>query len=77
MNTISNKAENILCHYDVGGIETIDVIGAKLSLEEFVGFCRGNVIKYVTRAGYKGGAAQDYKKAQYYLEALINKLEKP
>lgn len=32
-------------HYTFGGIETIDYLKAKLSPEEFAGFCRGNVLK--------------------------------
>ena len=58
-------------YYDVGGIPTIDYIGAKLSGEEYVGFLRGNVIKYISRAGYKGDALPDLKKAREYLDWLI------
>jgi hypothetical protein len=29
-------------HYKAGGIEAIDYIQAKLSPEEFAGYCRGN-----------------------------------
>jgi len=61
-------------HYKIGGIETIDIVKAKLSREEFIGFCKGNIIKYVTRANYKNGL-EDYKKAQWYLDKLIKELE--
>lgn len=57
-------------HYRQGGIETIDYIMAKLSNEEFIGFLKGNVIKYVTRERLKGGIT-DLRKAQYYLNKLI------
>ena len=57
-------------HYLTGGIETIDFIKAKLTLEEFRGFCKGNVIKYLSRAEHKGGI-EDYQKAKVYLEWLI------
>jgi len=57
-------------HYTAGGIETIDFIRAKLSREEFVGYCRGNVLKYVTRAPHKGGV-EDYRKAAVYLQWAI------
>lgn len=59
-------------HYKVGGIETIDYLQAKLSPEEFAGFCRGNALKYLSRAGHKDDAAQDYRKAIWYIERLIN-----
>ena len=61
-------------HYLTGGIETIDFIRAKLSPEEFRGYCKGNVIKYLSRAEHKGGV-DDYKKAQVYLRWLIEASE--
>lgn len=59
-------------HYTQGGIEVIDYIEAK-------GFDTNwnlaNVIKYVSRAGYKVSKIQDLKKAQFYLAREIKKLE--
>jgi hypothetical protein len=57
-------------HYTDGGIETIDYIRAKLSEEEFRGYCRGNALKYLSRAGKKGAAAEDHRKAVWYLSYL-------
>ena len=54
-------------HYCDGGIETIDYIRAKLTREEFIGYCKGNALKYISRAGKKGDAAEDLAKAQVYL----------
>jgi hypothetical protein len=59
-------------HYTTGGIEVIDVLRAKLSAEQFEGFCLGNAIKYLTRAGHKGPATVDYRKARWYLDELID-----
>jgi len=59
-------------HYKVGGIEAIDYIQAKLSKEEFAGYCRGNALKYLSRAGHKDDAAQEYRKAIWYIERLIS-----
>jgi len=59
-------------YYKVGGIETIDFIQAKLNKEEYKGFLKGNVIKYVSRAAHKGDEKGDYKKAVYYLNKLID-----
>lgn len=58
-------------HYTAGGIETIDYLQAKLSPEEYAGYCRGNVLKYVSRAGMKGSPLEDFEKAQVYLGRLI------
>jgi len=61
-------------HYTIGGIEVIDYIRAKLTPEEFIGFCRGNVLKYVSRAPHKGGV-EDLKKAKNYLDFWIETAE--
>ncbi len=60
-------------HYKKGGIETIDVLQAKLSPEEFEGFCIGNALKYITRRHYKGKARQDLEKAHWYLTRALGR----
>ncbi len=55
--------------------ETIKVLKAWLTPEEFRGFCKGNAIKYLNRAGKKGASLQDQQKAKWYLDYL-NELEK-
>lgn len=40
-------------HYKKG-IETIKIIRSKLTTEEYIGYLRGTLVKYVTRMGYKG-----------------------
>lgn len=62
-------------HYTHGGIETIDYMKAKLTPEAFVGFLQGNCIKYLSRAAHKGSPVEDFKKAQWYLNKLIQTLE--
>ena len=61
-------------HYQVGGIEVIDIFKAKFTPEEFKGVCKANILKYILRADYKNGLV-DYKKALVYLEWLIEALE--
>jgi hypothetical protein len=61
-------------HYASGSIECIDAIRAALTPEEFRGFCKGNVLKYVWRERLKGGAT-DLQKAEKYLQFL--QAEKP
>lgn len=59
-------------HYTHGGIEVIDAIEAW-----DLGFCLGNTVKYVARAGKKATESKldDLKKARWYLEREIQKLE--
>ena len=52
-------------HYKDKGIQPIVYIHANN-----LGFCAGNVVKYVTRYKTKGGAA-DIRKAIHYLELLL------
>lgn len=66
-----NDPVNSPPHYKVGGIEAIDYIQAKLSPEEFAGYCKGNIIKYLSRGRHKGTEAQDYQKAQWYCARLV------
>ena len=40
-------------YYDAGGIETINIIRAKLTSEQFQGFLLGNIIKYACRLNFK------------------------
>ena len=57
-------------HYMHGGIETIELIKAFLTPEEFRGYLKGNIIKYRERAPYKGQRELDYAKALKYWEWL-------
>jgi hypothetical protein len=66
-----NDPVNSPKHYKVGGIETIDYMEAKLSPEEFAGYCKGNALKYISRAGYKVDANEDIRKAIWYLNRLL------
>ena len=50
-----HDAVNHPSHYASGGIECISAIEAQLSPEEFQGYLRGNVVKYVWRWREKGG----------------------
>ena len=57
-------------HYAAGSIECIDAIEAQLSAEEFRGYLKGNVIKYLWREKHKGGV-ESLKKANWYLNKII------
>jgi len=57
-------------HYAAGSIECIDAIEAQLSAEEFRGYLKGNIIKYIWREKHKG-KIESLKKALWYLNRLI------
>ena len=66
---------NAPAHYATGNHETIEVIKEKLTKEQFIGYCMGNVSKYVLRCNLKGKFVEDLKKAQYYLNALVEAVD--
>ena len=57
-------------HYVDGGIECIEAIEAQLTPEEYRGYLKGNIAKYVWRERLKGGVTS-LQKAQWYLDRLI------
>ena len=58
-------------YYDAGGIELIDIIRAKLTPEQFDGFCMGNAIKYLCRCNFKHDTPErDLEKAGTYLAMM-------
>lgn len=58
-------------HYHAeSGVEVIDAVEAW-----GLGFCLGNVIKYVARSGHKGDAREDLQKALWYLVRELSKYE--
>jgi hypothetical protein len=61
-------------HYNQGGIECIDAIESMLTHEEFVGYLRGNSLKYRWRFRYKNGV-EDLRKAEWYENKLLKILE--
>lgn len=51
------------------GIECIEIV-------EHFGFCIGNAVKYLWRAGLKNDELEDLKKARWYVDREIKKREK-
>ena len=67
-------------YYKVGGFESIDIIKAKLTREEYIGYCKGNILKYTMRANYKGQHNTDCGKVRYYateLELACQEIDTP
>ena len=73
-HTVIADVVNHPSHYSSpGGFEAIKVIEAWE-----LGFCLGNTVKYISRAGKKGGpdkTIEDLKKAARYLARHIDNLE--
>ena len=57
-------------HYGNGQIECIDYLEDFMTTEEFIGYLRGNIGKYLHRWRYKNGL-EDLHKAEWYLKKLI------
>ena len=57
-------------HYNRGKYEVMDGIDDAGFTE---GFCLGNALKYILRAKHKENYMEDIKKAQWYLEYIIQR----
>lgn len=69
--TVEDDPVNHPPHYTQhpSGVECIDIT-------EHMNFCRGNAVKYIWRAGEKGSEIEDLKKARWYLDREIARIEK-
>ncbi|EIA8571052.1 DUF3310 domain-containing protein [Listeria monocytogenes] len=72
MKNENNDNVNNPAHYIAGGIETLDYIKAKV--KDYPSYVAGNILKYVSRYEHKNGI-EDLKKAQFYLNDLIEWME--
>ena len=61
-------------HYKHGKKETIEVIRDCMTSDEYHGYLKGNVLKYVSRYKFKGEPLEDLQKAQWYLNRLIKEV---
>ena len=57
-------------HYNFAKKETIKIIEEYCTDDEYRGFLKGNILKYVHRYQHKNGL-EDLNKAKWYLEELI------
>lgn len=74
-NTVVDDPVNQPDHYTVGGVEAIGIIKAKLTPEEYRGYLKGNMLKYLMRANYKGDHDNDCAKTNWYGEELMDALK--
>jgi len=70
-DTVNNPS-----HYTNGKEEVIEIIDKSLSDQEYVGYLKGNILKYLLRAGKKKGSAatEDMGKATWYINRLHRRL---
>ena len=57
-------------YYDAGNIETIEIIKAKLTKDQYMGYLMGNILKYASRANWKNDKNRDIEKLKNYSEML-------
>jgi len=67
----SDDTINHPAHYTAhpSGVECIEIA-------EHMNFCLGNALKYIWRAGLKGDAVEDLKKARWYVDREIERLRR-
>ncbi len=61
-------------HYRKLDIEAIDIIEMSMTQEEYLGYLKGNVQKYLVRYKHKGKPMEDLDKAIWYLLKLKDKV---
>lgn len=67
--SMENDLINHPNHYTAYSREVIDTMQGDMTPEEFTGYLKGNIIKYISRYQGKNGV-QDLEKAQWYLNKL-------
>ena len=73
-NEVKFDSVNAPKHYLHGKKETIDVIRDCMESDEYHGYLKGNVLKYVSRYKFKGEPLEDLQKANWYLNRLIKEV---
>lgn len=61
-------------HYKKMGVEPWDVVDT-WPLEQRIGYYRGGALKYIMRVGSKDESLQEIRKAEHYIQKLIEVLE--
>ena len=59
-------------HYQ-GEVECIDAIKSSMSKQQYIGYLKGNIIKYIWRFERKNGL-EDLQKSEWYIQRLIKEI---
>jgi len=62
-------------HYNMLDVEAIDLIEMSMTKDEFLGYLKGNVLKYIIRYKHKGKSLEDIDKGKWYLERLRDRID--
>jgi len=74
MNKVKNKN---VSHYNIwNGFEAIDLMKTILTREEYIGYLKGNIIKYQLRLGKKDDVSKEMVKINDYTAELNGMLSK-
>lgn len=70
----TNKVKNTKStHYQLwDNVDAIDIIKSMLTPEEYIGYLKGNILKYQLRLGKKDSIENDVIKIKDYTNELIN-----
>ena len=69
-----NDLVNSPSHYTMLKVEAIDLIESSMTKNDFLGYLKGNALKYIIRYEHKDNPEQDISKAIWYLEKLKGKI---
>jgi len=73
MNKVKNKK---VSHYNIwDGFEAIDLMKKVLTKEEYIGFLKGNILKYQNRLGKKDDVFKEIIKIKDYTAELNEMLK--
>ena len=64
-------------HYSMSAIEPFEYMTLSFTRDEFIGFLKGNILKYSLRAPYKNQEEEDRRKCEVYKELLKELLNHP
>lgn len=73
-NVSSTDSAHHDTHYQTQ-IQPLEAMQANMTKEEFIGFLKGNIIKYACRCGRKEEAQKEAEKIQRYAEWLVAALK--
>ena len=69
-HVIRTEADKVPEHYDAHYLGDVQLMQSVMSQEAFMGFLRGNIIKYASRLGKKDDVAKETTKILRYAEWL-------
>ena len=73
-SSTKHDMDNSPKHYRMQGVEAIDILEMSMTEEEFMGYLKGNMLKYIMRYKHKNKPKEDLQKAEWYLKKLIEKI---